>query len=153
MLYTCKYILYFRKTHIDACGAVFTQCKSETRSHVDPRKIPRELREPQNARPPGTFTVNVPRRVVPVLARKGNDPEELKVSALECRFVPRALSWKVYFLRARASKREEVVGEFTCSEYTILEMFANVQHLTECRENRAQALEIEMLNIKKELWI
>jgi len=41
--------------------------------------------EPQNARPPGTFTVNVPRRVVPVVARKGNDPEELKVSALECR--------------------------------------------------------------------
>lgn len=96
---------------MNACGAVFTQCVSETRFRVDPRKIPRELREPQNARPPGTFTVNVPRRVVSVVAREGNDPEELKVSELECRLCTSFLahvSWKVYFLRARASKREEV---------------------------------------------
>lgn len=107
----CANISCFRETHTDACGAVFIQCVSETRSRVDPHKIPRELREPQNARPPGTFTVNVPRRVVPVVARKGNDPEELKVSALECHWCTSFLahvSWKVYFLCARASKREEV---------------------------------------------
>lgn len=101
---------------MDACGVVFTQRKSETRSRVDPRKIPRELREPQNARPPGTFTVNVPRRVVP--AHKGNDPEELKVSALECRLCTSFLSCIFYALE-RASVRK-FVGEFTCSECIIL---------------------------------
>lgn len=46
-----------------------------------------ELREPQNARPPGTFMVNVPRRFVLIVAHKGNDPEELKVNALEASLV------------------------------------------------------------------
>lgn len=56
---------YAKLIWMRAGKTMFIQCVRETRSRVDPRKILRELCEPQNARPPGTFTVNVPRRVVP----------------------------------------------------------------------------------------